>query len=891
MRTPLVGRAEEIASFRAALSDPYTTAQVLTGAAGVGKTRLAEECVRVAASRGHPSAWVAATDAAATIPLGAFAHLLPTPRADADRFELLHTALNHLMGQAREHGQQGRLVLAVDDAHLLDQGSEALLSQLTGPGKVFVLATVRTGEEWPEALVSLWTAGRADRLQLAPLSAPGTEELASGILGGPVGRTTLRELWRLSEGLPLMAREVLLAARDSGVLRAEEGVWRHRGQLAVTDRFTTLVDARLGRLDDVERGVLEHLVVGEPLGLALLAELTDIAAVGRLERRGLVVTRREGARVQAEIVHPLHREILADGLPVAQRAAISRRLADAVDRRGARRRDDVPRLAAWRLDGGGAADSSLFLEAAQQAAAAFDYAFTERLARAALAAGGGAAAQLALGRALAGQGRIAEADEVLAAAATGAPDDKALSRGVRARADLLARTTGDYAGAVETLRHARRQVTDPAAADGLVAAEVAVHALAGDAWRCLSLADELLARPDLTDRVRLSTLAASVGIRAMAGDVGRALSDAEQARTVLGRVDEPAAMARVLVGTGRGLALLGLGRLREAERECRGGYDRAVDEDVPEVAGSWAVVLGAVLLERGRPVQARVVLADAASSLTENDPLDLRAAALALVATAAAMLGDAGAARRWLAELDGRHAAGSARFAGWVARARAWTAAAEGQLTEACAHLSQGAPRQSEGGAARPSEGGAARRTGLPLVDLAGLVDLVRFGQPDIAVPALADVAGRVDSAYVATLAAYAREMASGDAAGLEYLSGQLAGYDADLVAAEAATRAADLFARHGRHRRAEQLSAVARQHAAECEGVRSPALTTPPAQLTARETEIARLAAQQTTSDEIARRLGVSRRTVDNHLAAVYTKLGINRRTELSRVLGLAGE
>lgn len=874
VRTPLVGRAEQVASFRAALSDPETTAQVLTGTAGVGKTRLAEECVKLAASRGYATAWVAATDAAATIPLGAFAHLLPAPRADADQFELLHTALHHLTEPVRERGQHHQLVLAVDDAHLLDEGSEALLSQLTGSGRVFLLATVRSGEEWPEALVSLWTAGWAERLDVAALSPPETEELASGVLGGPVGRTTLRELWRLSEGLPLMAREVLLAARDSGVLRAEEGVWRHRGQLAVTDRFTTLVDARLGRLDEAERGVLEHLVVGEPLGLPLLAELTDLAAVGRLERRGLVVTRHEGARVQAEMVHPLHREILADRLPAAQRAAISRRLADAVGRRGARRREDVPRLAAWRLDGGGPADSSLFLEAARHAAAAFDYAFTERLARAALDAGGGAAAHLTLGRALAGQGRIADADEALAVAAAEAPDDKALSRGVRARADLLARTTGDYASAVETLRDARRRVTDPAAIDGLVAAEVAVHALAGDAGRCLALADELLARPDLTDRVRLSTLAASVGIRAMAGDVTRALSDAEQARVVLERVREPAAVAQVLVGTGRGLALLGLGRLREAETECRSGYEHAVDEGLPEVAGAWAVGLGAALLERGRAVEARVVLADAAGNLADSDPLDVRPAALSLVATACAMVGDAGTARRWLAELDGRHAPGSARFAGWVARARAWTAAAEDELTAACAHLSQD---------------GVARRTALPLMDLAGLVDLVRFGQPEIAVPALADVAGQVDSAYVATLAAYARATASGDAAGLEYLTGQLGGYEADLVAAEAATRAAELFARHGRRRRAEQLSAVARQHATECEGVRSPALTTLPTQLTAREAEVARLAAQQATSDEIARRLGVSRRTVDNHLAAVYTKLGINRRTELSRVLGLA--
>lgn len=871
MRTALVGRAEEVAAFRAALNDPDTTALVLTGAAGVGKTRLAAECVTVAESRGYATAWVAATDAAATIPLGAFAHLLPAPRLGADRFELLHTAVAHFVDQAR----QRRLVLAVDDAQLLDDASKALLSQLGGSSEVFVLATVRTGAEWPEALVALWTSGRAERIEVAALSRQETEQLGAVVLGGPVGQSTLRELWRLSEGVPLMAREVLLAARDSGGLRSEEGVWRHRGRLAVTGRFASVIDARLGTLDDAETGVLEHLVLGQPLGLDLLAELTDLDAVGRLERRGLVVTRADGARRLVQFAHPVHGEVVAGRLPGARRASIARRLADAVDSRGACRRDDLPRLAAWRLDGGGAADPSLFLRAARHAAAAFDHAFTERLARAALDAGGGAPAQLALGRALAGQGRIAEADSALAAAAADADDDQGRSRAVRAHAEVLMRGSGDHAGALQALREARERVTEPAATDELAAAEAAVHAHAGEAGSCLVIADAILARSGVSNRVRLSAVAASVGMRAMTGDLSRALADADEGLALLARVDEPAPLARVMVGTGRGVALLGLGRQREAEAECRAGYESAVDEGVPELASAWAVGLGAALLERPRPVRARDVLAEAARTLADTDPLDLRPAALALAATAAAMLGDTRAARRWLGELE-EDLPGAARFGGWMARARAWAAAAEDDLTAACDAL---------------TENGAARQTAFPIVDLPALVDLVRFGRADLAAQALGDLAVRLDSAYVATLAAYARHVAGADAAGLEYLSGQLAGYGADLAAAEAAGQAAEVFARHGRRRRSEQMVAVARQRVAECEGVRSPVLAAQPAGLTPREREVALLAAQRATSDEIARRLGVSRRTVDNHLAAVYAKLGVNRRTELPHALGVGGD
>jgi DNA-binding CsgD family transcriptional regulator len=57
-------------------------------------------------------------------------------------------------------------------------------------------------------------------------------------------------------------------------------------------------------------------------------------------------------------------------------------------------------------------------------------------------------------------------------------------------------------------------------------------------------------------------------------------------------------------------------------------------------------------------------------------------------------------------------------------------------------------------------------------------------------------------------------------------------------------------------------------------------------AELTAREREIAALAAGGLTSREVAERLVVSVRTVDNHLQRVYRKLGVSRRGELSRLL-----
>jgi DNA-binding CsgD family transcriptional regulator len=57
--------------------------------------------------------------------------------------------------------------------------------------------------------------------------------------------------------------------------------------------------------------------------------------------------------------------------------------------------------------------------------------------------------------------------------------------------------------------------------------------------------------------------------------------------------------------------------------------------------------------------------------------------------------------------------------------------------------------------------------------------------------------------------------------------------------------------------------------------------------ELTAREREVAELAAAGRSSREIAALLGRSVRTVENHLQRAYEKLGISGRADLAATLG----
>jgi DNA-binding CsgD family transcriptional regulator len=61
------------------------------------------------------------------------------------------------------------------------------------------------------------------------------------------------------------------------------------------------------------------------------------------------------------------------------------------------------------------------------------------------------------------------------------------------------------------------------------------------------------------------------------------------------------------------------------------------------------------------------------------------------------------------------------------------------------------------------------------------------------------------------------------------------------------------------------------------------------PRPLTRRERQIATLASKGVPNGKIAKRLGLSIRTVESHLYRVYGKLGVSTRDKLPPLLGIA--
>lgn len=870
-RWPIVGRRGELEVFERILGSAEHMGLVIYGRAGVGKTRLADECCQQAAAAGHPTERVAGSRTAALLPLGAVAGLLPhgpgwpEPDATAGIVALFEESRQLLL---QRHGGR-RLVTVVDDMALLDAASLALLGHLAARGAVFLIATVRTGEPVPDLVTSMWRDGLLERIDLADLSRVHLDTLLHLALGGPMEAGAQREIWEVTAGNPMYVRELVLGGLESGALVERSGVWHLEGRLPSTTRLVDLVEQRIGQLPDDARSVVELLALCQPLELGYLEMAAPAGVLESLERAGLVEI--SIAEQAVRLAHPMHARVVRAAMPQSRARATLLSQADRLETAPPVTDPSAAlRIALWRLDAGGRPDPAVLLRGAHLARYAHDFRVVRRLTEAMPGDQLDAVGALLLGEALYELGEFGGAERALAGGQRLPASEQVALRLAVTRAKNAQWGLCDPEAALAVNAAARAVITSASLAEELIADEASVLTFSGYPGQALTV----LARITGEDpRTRVIRAIASAPALAMTGRTAQAIAAAEAGLADHGALGDELAIAHPAMHVvNQVFALTEAGRLAEAEQLARAGAETVATSRVPIAQIFFAANLGRVATLQGRIATARRYYSEAAGLADATRFAGPRRLALSGLAVACAMLGDAAAAAQALAQRD---AGPSFGFRGPEQDlADAWTAQVSGQPAEAARQLGEAVAR--------------AAATGHRTAESWLLHDLVRMGGQD-AVGRLRELAAECDSPLVSARARHALAARARDATELAAAADDFAALGAMLLAAEAAAGAAEAYRSSGEPRAAAAELRRSGVLAATCEGASTPGLihADSAVALSGREREIVILAAKGLASKDIAERLYLSVRTVNNHLQHAYAKLGVSSRAGLAQALG----
>ena len=666
--------------------------------------------------------------------------------------------------------------------------------------------------------------------------------------------------------------ELVLGASATGSLREDGGIWRLRGSAAIPPRLVELVQLRLDALDSDARAALDVVAIAERIDLDQVSKLVGIDTLERLEDEGLVEMIEEGGAPLIGLAHPVYGEAVRARMPALRQRRVCATLADVVEAAGMPRLGDVVRVATWRLDAGQPVGADLLSTAAHRTYKVNDFALADRLAKAARAAGSGVRAGLVLARSAMKTGRHEEAAYLLAELATEASTDKDRVDVAESRVLVLGLYLGRARDALAVLDETIAVVPDAELIDQVRASAVNILARAPRPLEAIEAARLILDRPDSPFFWRAAG-AASIAM-SVCGRLEDAIAVGRQGYEARTRLGIRAGYLSEAQFVGPVCALLASGKPHEAADLAAKGYDAAVAARDSDLQAAFAMHAGRIFVHQGRLETAGRHFREAAAVYREvNDLAGLRWT-LGGVALAAGMRSARTESAAAVAELAALAPSPRQRLElDLVQRGRAWAAAANGETSESVGMLRAAAARAAE--------------TDQLVVEALLRHDVARLGDARSEQRRLAELGELVDGELISALAEHARALASDAGAPLEAAANRLAGLGAALVAHEAATDAAAAWRADGHRRRAAACEELAHRLAAECEGARSPAARADVGlvNLTVREQEVATLAADGLSSREIADKLYLSHRTVENHLQRIYDKLGVSNRHQLAAV------
>ena len=377
--SPLVGRSQQMRvlsnTFETAVADRGCHLVTLLGAAGVGKSRLAEEFTvglgeraTVVSGRCLPygdgiTYWPLAEllrdladEADGDLRAAVAARLQEEPKADVIADVLAEAIglgggagypVEKIVWAARRLfellAQERPLVIVFDDLQWAEPTFLELVEHVADVSRgapIVLLCMAR-----PELLdvSGGWGGGKLNAVSilLEPLTNEESRELVENLVAAALTPDASARIGAACEGNPLFAEELLAMLIDDGLLRREGGRWtlgELRGALPVPPTIQALLGARLDRLPEEERALLARVSVeGRVFHREAMRALAPPALAGSVDRSLTALIRRDMIRPDRtslgddeafQFRHLLLRDAAYRSLPKETRAQLHERYAD-----------------------------------------------------------------------------------------------------------------------------------------------------------------------------------------------------------------------------------------------------------------------------------------------------------------------------------------------------------------------------------------------------------------------------------------------------------------------------------------------------------------------------------------------------------------------------------
>lgn len=839
----------------------------LVGQPGVGTTRVLDVVHDRWCEEGG-SAWrVVGSRATHGTRFGALSHVLPGPLHDSsaplDQVSLFQRMRDEMGGTVRR--PRDRMVVCVDDVRWLDDDSLGLLTQLLTAGLAILVATLHDDDVLPDALDTIERSCAIRRVVVPPLTPAQTLEVIEQALDGPVDGSTARALADACQGNPLFLGEIIDGSVATGALAAVLGTWTLRGQPDVTARLARLLDAQLATLDDNGRELVDLIALSEPVSLDAVEAAGLLPTAVALEAAGFL-TSHAGSPSRLRVAQPLvGAQVRARTTPLRRRSLLPQAIemvsVSPTD-------DDLVRLAKWRLECGQPVTVTELERAAAIARRDNDFETIAELAAAAVAIEPTLNTLLLQAEALFDLCHFDEADEVMRQAEALVTDDLALLRLAVVRHRALLWSQHDGAASARVMEDAIAVLSMPVMRDFARAALANAVVFSG--------------QPDAVERL-MADLEGDGRMEQAAMFFPRAV-----AAVLEGRLEEAVALGHegierraefspraplghpALSWLALGFALLQHGQFQAADEALDIGYTMAVEQKIPQLQIWLAQCRGRAALFQGRIGDARRWFTESRSAADRARFTTGSRLSLTGLLVCACHVRDLETGRlidRALRELPDDHGLL------WPERhlGHAWFAAAEGRSADALAALRTGVAEAAE--------------RGEVLLQAELLYEAARMGDARDVLAEYTAVAARCDGPLQAARLQFVTGSARNDHVALAAAEKQFANMDAWLPAAESAGELARVLHERDRPRDAQAAANRAAQYLSDVTMVATPKLVRqadPAIELSPREREVAVLAADGMPSKAIARQLGLSVRTVSNHLQNAYLKLSISGRSDL---------